>query len=459
MSLKRRKAEPCLDDRMLCRIKEDIFHDLSNYRKCFPDLDLWEFSNMYDARKGHCRMAETIHRVLQSSEALLLYVHLPFCFEKCSYCNAFPVGVDPDLQDVYIKYLLKEAELFSKRLGLKDREVACVYFGGGTPTSFSAETLTVLLNALGRLFNLKQDCNITCELHPLDACGHQGKKTLSVLKRAGFNRFSMGVQTSDDDILSYCSRNHTTEQIREALGNIKDLPAANNVDMMIGLPGQTVDSLECDLSLLSDIRPGAVEYMRHGVVNQRVIRLYTARPKLLTSKDDLFEMNLRCHEWMEENGYEQNGSYSTNSPFFPYRYSWIQEVPYLALGARARSHFGEVSFTKPHRLEDYFSILDRNEMPIDRFRLSSGGARVFRTLLLRLQAREGVEIEELKVRFGADGFEPANAVVERLKDYELATEKGGVIRLTQPQGSYFVEDICQLIRDEARAFLAGASYQ
>jgi oxygen-independent coproporphyrinogen-3 oxidase len=434
------QADPVLE-----RIKKDVFRGLKDYAKCFPDLELGQLSDAYSGRPDAHLIDSAIAKALQVSENFLIYVHLPFCIEQCSYCNTSTLKSDSDLQETYLKYLFQEIGLLANTTLFNNKKVIGVYLGGGTPTCLSASGLTEIIDTLRDRFNLAPDCHLTCELHPLHACGRRGRETISNLKRAGLNRLSMGVQTFDPKILHHCARHHTPEDIKDVMCNIRDFQLDINIDMMIGLPGQTPDSLKYDLEILSETKPDAVEYMRHGVVNQRVMSLYSSRPELATSKDALFEMNLLFHSWMAQNGYEQNGSYAPGSQFFPYRNFWLCEVPYLALGSGARSHWAEVSYTKPIELGRYFSALDKNEWPLDRFRLLSVSEKIFRTLFLRLQLAAGVGIDELRQRYGSEGLALTGPLIEALKGYHLATDDDGIIRLTNTYGRYFVEDICHMI--------------
>ena len=445
----RARKKPTANDPVLRDIEKDIFRGLGQYGKCFPDLDLWQLSRAYDARQDEGTVRQAMERALLAAEGFLLYIHLPFCFERCVFCNTFPLRQDKTLQETYCSHLLKEAALFAQTEGLKKKKVLGVYLGGGTPTCFSAAHLAEMLDTIRTLFDLEADATVTCEMHPLHGCGRAGEKTLAALKRAGVNRVSMGVQTFDPGTLSHCDRHHTAEDILAAVDNVRAHQLAHNLDMMVGLPGQTVDTVKNDLSVLSAMGPDAVEYMRHGVVNPRVVKRYRERPDLVTARDVLFRMNGLCHRWMRENGYEQNGSFSPGSRFFPYRSLWLTETPYLALGAMARSHFGEMTFTKSADLNRYFSLIDRNRLPIDGFRSPGDTEKLFRTLLLRLQLAAGIEWTELIDRYGKDALEPVRTVCNTLKKYHLVSDAGGSIRLTDAYGRFFVEDICQLIALQA----------
>ena len=249
-------------------------------------------------------------------------------------------------------------------------------------------------------------------------------------------------------VLKYCNRYHTVADIEEALNNLKTANMHHNLDMMIGLPGQTLSGVEQDLKKLEELKPDAVEYMRHSVVNRRVINLYKKSPELLTDKNTLFEMQLMVHEWIEKNNYEQNGYFSKSSPFFPYRYAWVMEVPYLAFGARARSHLGGITFLNYSHLIDYFLSIERKIIPVESFRIPNETEKIFRTLYLRLQTQDGISRAELQQRYGSNHYLIIEPVIEKLKQYNLIINDNKVIKLTNPYGRYFLEDICNLIKKE-----------
>src|ERR1039457_5899452 len=256
-----------------------------------------------------------------SEEEILLYVHLPFCFLECLFCNSFPLKVESAIQQDYLQHLIKEIRLFSDHGVFDGKKAKCIYFGGGTPTSFANSDIKLIIDTIRSCIDLSENCNITAEAHPLTL---SSEKRIEDLANIGLNKISIGCQTFDPEVLSLCNRSNTESQVKQISKTVQRAGLAINIDMMTGLPGQTMASVRRDLEILDGIRPNALEYIRHEIVNPLVVDLYRARPDLVVADDILFEMVLTTQEWMEQRGYEQNGRF-TNDKQWEYRYHWIKE--------------------------------------------------------------------------------------------------------------------------------------
>jgi oxygen-independent coproporphyrinogen-3 oxidase len=218
-----------------------------------------------------------------------------------------------------------------------------------------------------------------------------------------------------------------------------------NIDMMTGLPGQTINSLQKDLEILERIRPDSVEYIRHEIVNPLVVKLYKERPDLVVTNDSLFEMVWCSQEWMSANGYEQNGRY-TDDKQWGYRYHWLREMPIIAFGSRARSYTKTMCFDKYEELDAYSSILRKGGLPIGRYIALTEREQMYRSLLLNLQIGKGLEVNEFQERFSVNPFDVFSSLVSILRGYGCLEQENSAIRLSK-YGAYFVEDVCDYIID------------
>ncbi len=322
------------------------------------------------------------------------------------------------------------------------KKARCIYFGGGTPTSFSNHDLGLILKKLASCIDLSDHCNITSEAHPLTLAG--GKR-IPELAAMGINRMSIGCQTFDQDLLDRCNRKNTEEQIVTIVKAAHDAGISINVDMMTGLPGQTVDSVRRDLAVLERVRSDSVEYIRHEIVNPLVVKLYKDTPALVVSNDDLFQMVLITQEWMSANGYEQNGRF-TDDRQWPYRYHWLHEMPIIAFGSRARSYTKTILYDKHQELSSYSALIQKGLPPVGRYIIFTKREQMYRSLLLGLQLQRGLDVEGFRGRYSVDPLQLFSSLLSELNEYGCLRQDSRSIGLSK-YGAYFVEDVCDYIID------------
>jgi oxygen-independent coproporphyrinogen-3 oxidase len=426
----------------LSKIREELFYGSSNYTKNQPDLFVPHHFKMLAPSQVDSFM-ETL-KVNVTEEEILLYFHLPFCFSECLFCNSFPLKVDKEIQQDYLQHLLKEIELFSNYGFFDGKKAKCIYFGGGTPTSFSNSDLKRIIDTIKSSIELSEHCNITSEAHPLTL---NSEKRIAELAEIGITRISIGCQTFDPDILVHCNRSNTPAQIQQIVTTAQKHGLAINIDMMTGLPGQTIASVRKDLEILEAIRPNAVEYIRHEIVNPLVVELYKAQPDLIVEDDTLFEMVYITQEWMENLGYEQNGRFSDDSQW-GYRYHWLKEMPIIAFGSRTRSYTKTICYDKHEDLSTYNRMISKGILPIGRYIPLSKRERMYRSLILGLQLKSGLDIKQFHDTYGEDVVEVFGPLLAKLNEYGCIEQDTDSIRLTK-YGAYFVEDVCDFIIDTA----------
>jgi oxygen-independent coproporphyrinogen III oxidase len=426
----------------LSKIRNELFYGSSNYTKNQPDLFVPHHFQML----APSQVDSFVEKLKESikEEEILLYIHLPFCFSECLFCNSFPLKVDKQIQQDYLQHLLKEIELFSQYGIFHGKKAKCIYFGGGTPTSFSNSDLKLIIDTIGSVIDLSENCNITSEAHPLTL---SNEKRIEELAKIGLNRISIGCQTFDPDVLAHCNRSNTQTQIQQIVKTAQASGLAINIDMMTGLPGQTIASVRKDLEILEEIRPNAVEYIRHEIVNPLVVDLYTIRPDLIVEDDTLFEMVFITQEWMENLGYEQNGRFS-NDKQWGYRYHWLKEMPIIAFGSRTRSYTKTICYDKHEDLSTYTRMIGKGMPPIGRYITLSKRERMYRSLILGLQLKSGLDIQHFHDTYGEAPFDVFGSLLAKLNEYGCLTCNENSVSLTQ-YGAYFVEDVCDFVIDSA----------
>jgi len=424
-------------------IRSKLFYGLLRYTKSFPDFSIPQRFMLASPREGK-ELLEKISDSLAREAEILLYVHLPFCPSTCVFCNAFPQKSNTDLQAKYIEHLLAEIEIYSSSRVFAGKLVKCLYLGGGTPTSFSGSDLRRIIQKLRSVAEFSKECSVTCEAHSRDLREGDRIEELSAL---GVNRISIGCQTFDERVLGYCRRSNRESQVQEVIDQARRVGLPTNIDMMLGLPGQSLDGVRRDLDILSEIAPSSLEYMRHEIVNPLAVSLYRRSPELLVGDDELFSMTYATQEWIEEKGYEQNGRF-TSERQFPYRYHWLKEVPFVALGARSRSHTKSICCDKHEDLSTYFRLIEKGLPPIARYVVLEKKEQMYRSLFLNIQIRDGLELKQFADRFGEDALEVFSPLLDGLVACGCIEADASAIRLSK-YGRYFVEDVCCFIVDHA----------
>jgi oxygen-independent coproporphyrinogen-3 oxidase len=430
------------DDR-LHTIRTNLFYGLLDYTKSFPDFSIPQRFELVSPREGKAVLRE-LGDSLVGERNLLIYVHLPFCSSECVFCNAFPQKSNADIQKRYIESILEEIEIYRSSGIFEDRSVECLYLGGGTPTAFSASDIDRVILALRSATAFSESCSITCEAHSRDLLDND---RIEESARSGINRISIGCQTFDEQVLKSCRRVHRVSQVTKLIRDAQASGLRTNIDMMTGLPGQTLDGVKRDLAILGDVAPDSIEYMRHEIVNPLAISLYRNHPELLVDDEELFWMTYETQKWMEEKGYEQNGSF-TGESYFPYRYHWLKGTPFLSFGCRSRSFTEGICCDKHEDLSLFFRIVGKGMPPIARVMRLNQEEKMYRSLFLSLQTADGLDSRAFETRFEQSSADSLSPVIDRLARFGCIEVDDSSIRLSR-YGRYFVEDVCCFIVDEA----------
>ena len=187
----------------------------------------------------------------QQELTLGLYVHIPFCKSKCTYCDFYSLPHSEGRMDAYCAALGRHLTEVAPQAA--SHRVDTVYFGGGTPSYLGSKRLCGLLNLIRKNYRLDKHTEITLEANPDSACD---RRALRALRRAGFNRISLGVQATDDELLRTIGRIHTFSQVQEAVAAVRKAGFKNlSLDLIYGLPGQSMEQWEKALSDAVSLKP------------------------------------------------------------------------------------------------------------------------------------------------------------------------------------------------------------
>jgi len=227
-----------------------------------------------------------------------IYIHIPFCEGHCVFCGFYENAYRSDLAKQYVEALVREMELTSGAPFINSHPFQAVYFGGGTPTALGAEPLTRLVSTVKNLFSLSNDCEITLEGRIYNFTKEKIEAALS----AGINRLSLGVQTFDTGIRKPLGRREPREKVIEILTYLRNLgKAAAIIDLIYGLPGQSLEIWEDDIKTFLSLKLDGCDLyqlnvFRGGPLEKSVAKGSLPRPATLKEQADYYVRGVELME-------------------------------------------------------------------------------------------------------------------------------------------------------------------
>jgi oxygen-independent coproporphyrinogen-3 oxidase len=340
-----------------------------------------------------------IHRGEKLMRKVGLYLHFPFCIQKCRYCDFPSWAGREDKMMPYLDALWREMESWQ---GRKQDEisVSTIYMGGGTPTLFSGKALTDTLKKCREIFFVEKDAEITIECNPDTVVPDK----LQVLAEGGFNRLSMGLQAWQDPHLEFLGRTHGQKQFVNAVKWAEEAGFHNiSADLIFGLPGQTPDDWKETLEKTA--QTGVQHISAYGLIIEEgtVFHLWQKQGKLQEMEEE--QERLLYHEGaslLEELGYRQYEISNFARPGFESRHNlnYWRNGEYLGFGCSAHSYEQSVRWSNISGICEYIEKVSKGESPVVSKEIISRESEVFETLMLGFRLNEGVNKEEFYRRFG-----------------------------------------------------------
>mgnify|MGYP001627257047 CR=1 FL=1 len=362
--------------------------------------------------------------------AISLYVHVPFCLQKCAYCNFVSYPLEEETARRYRDCLLKEMALCGEVLAPPERELATVYLGGGTPTCLPAGLLEDILEGLHRYFDWPLGIEATVEANP----GTVDAAKLKMLREAGINRLSLGVQSCQDHHLDLLGRLHGFRQAVEAVLLARQVGFSNlNVDLIFALPGQTLPEWRRCLEEILALAPEHISAysleVEEGTPLARRIQGGGLAP---CEEETELAMYLEAIAFLKENGYEHYEISNFARPGFRCRHNlaYWEHRPYLGLGLAAHSFLDRRRRANVCSLEEYCARLEAGELPAGEEEELSEEALMGEAMFLGLRLLEGVSLEGFARRFGKNPLEVFAPQIASLCRRGLLEISSGHLRLT-----------------------------
>lgn len=369
-----------------------------------------------------------------------LYIHIPFCVKKCDYCDFLSFPSNPETREYYVNALCSEIELKAKKLS--DRKVTSIYIGGGTPSTLESKLIIKIMNTLDNTFSISRDAEVTIEYNP----GTVSKDSLSVYKSYGINRLSIGLQSANDEELKTLGRIHDYDSFVRTLDSLMKAGFTNyNVDIMYGLPNQTLDSLSKTLKAVTMFRPKHISaysliieedtafYDRYkdDYLNQCLAK----KTKYLPEENVLCEMTDYVNAFLKGRGYEQYevSNYARAGYECRHNIGYWKRTPYIGFGLGAASLYEEVRYKNITNLDTYIKnySLANPAIEYEEQETLSAKESMSEFMILGLRMNEGVSFDDFYNAYRMSLENVYGSQIESLINQELLINDGNRIKPTR----------------------------
>lgn len=359
-----------------------------------------------------------------------IYVHIPFCKRKCFYCDFCSFECNKNIHKDYTKALINEIRAFNLEEVGDEIIIKTLYFGGGTPSYIDEIYIEQIINELRKKFRFSNGIEATIEVNPGTATFEKIKK----YKDIGFNRISIGLQSANDRLLKLIGRIHTYGEFEETYKIARNVGFNNiNVDLMIGLPDQTLDDVQDSLNKIIQKNPEHISvYSLILEEDTRLKELVDSGKIILPDEDTERKMYWLVKNKLEENGYNHYEISNFSKLGFESKHNtdcWRQKE-YLAFGLAAHSYFNNIRYSNTDDLNKYMeeSKLDINYRKIEEKQDKEIQMNEF--IILGLRMIKGFSIKDFKFKFNIDPRDVYKNEIEKLVKLDLISVKEDNISLT-----------------------------
>jgi len=354
-----------------------------------------------------------------------VYVHIPFCVQKCSYCDFLSAAAPASVRQRYVQALTEEIRLTEEKAA---GTVKSIFFGGGTPSMLAAEQMQMLLQTLRTEFSIQPQAEISMEVNP----GALRPETLVAYRQAGVNRLSIGLQSAHNEELRALGRIHTYEQFVENYRLARQAGFTNiNIDLMLAIPGQTRESLRQSLERVIALRPEHLSV--YSLIVEEGTPFYERQDTLdLPDEETERAMYWLADEYLAANGYPayEISNYALPGKECRHNLIYWSDQDYLGLGIGAASYWDGARY---QNTEDIGAYLKGSRPQLIRrlIRPRDDQKHLEEYLFLGLRKRAGIELAELNCRFDRPLERLYAKEVENLTAQGLLLQQDGFLRLTK----------------------------
>ena len=351
-----------------------------------------------------------------------VYIHIPFCKRKCLYCDFVSFANKQELQKDYIQALKKEIQNWKNDA----YKIKTIYIGGGTPSYIDSNYISEIINLVGNA------PSITIELNP----GTVTKEKLLVYKNAGINRLSIGLQSTNDTLLKQIGRIHNYKQFLETYNLARNIGFDNiNVDLMIGLPNQSIKDIKQSLEDICRLNPEHISVYSLIVEESTPIQKLIDNGELeLPDEETERQMYWYVKDYLELNGYKHYEISNFAKPGFESEHNldcWNQKE-YIGFGAGAYSYLNKKRFGNISNLEKYIQNCNSNNFEKNTIleEVQDKNQQMNEYMILGLRKIDGISIQKFEEKFNENPILLFRKELQKLHEEKLIIIDGDVIKLS-----------------------------
>lgn len=355
-----------------------------------------------------------------------IYVHIPFCKRKCNYCDFYSIKWSDEVENRFITALIKEI----KSSNDMNRIVDTIFFGGGTPTIIKPENMGKIIEEIKNTFTVDENSEISIEANPNTLTA----ENLSMYKKIGINRLSIGVQSLNDDILKKIGRLHNSNEALEAIDRARTYGYDNlNIDIMFNIPGQTILDIEDTINKIIKRNVKHISFYSLKLEKGTPMYLMEKDNKIIMPEEDVErDMYYAGRSIMEQKGIMQYEISNFARDGFECKHNlkyWNQEE-YLGFGPSAHSFLNNERFSNPSDINLYCDNAEQNNFNKTIQEVLDEDALIFEYIMLKLRLTSGLDTNKFKEKFNFDFNDKYEKQVKYLMSNNLVEYCDNNIKLT-----------------------------
>jgi oxygen-independent coproporphyrinogen III oxidase len=369
-----------------------------------------------------------------------LYLHIPFCSTKCTYCDFNSYANITHLIEPFVHSIIRETKSIAE-YGIQN-QIGTIFLGGGTPSILASKQLESIISTIRQHFDITDNAEISIETNP----GDLNINYLTDLKRIGINRLSIGMQSANPSELALFARHHNNNTIIQAVSDARALGFKNvNLDLIYGFPQQTMASWQTSLKQLLELDPEHISLYAMGIEAGTALHSWVKNGALSTLDDDLVaDMYEFATEAMHKHGYKQYEISNWAKPGYSCRHNlqYWRNLQYIGIGPGAHGFAGGVRYANILSPREYIRALHEYNQDkefrfpytpaTDNATIVGRADEIAETLMMSLRlTEEGVQREIFRERFGIDLLDIHGEILRRFTNQGLLEITPNRVRLTK----------------------------